>query len=91
MSSPEPAEPVSYVKLLREIRDRIGEEIADMTIEERLRWHESQEVAQSWRSCSRGPRSPRGLLAQHDRWTMSDPTASSVRRCVAANERDGQL
>ena len=44
MSSPEPAEPVSYVKLLREIRDRIGEEIADMTIEERLRWHESQEL-----------------------------------------------
>lgn len=45
MSSPEPTEPVSYVKLLREIRDRINEEIADMTIEERLRWHESQEVA----------------------------------------------
>ena len=44
MSSPEPTEPVSYVKLLREIRDRIGEEIADMTIEERLRWHESQEL-----------------------------------------------
>ena len=45
MSSPESTEPVSYVKLLREIRDRFGEEIADMTIEERLRWHESQEVA----------------------------------------------
>ena len=44
MSSPESTEPVSYVKLLREIRDRIGEEIADMTIEERLRWHESQEL-----------------------------------------------
>lgn len=34
----------SHVKHLREIRDRIGEEIADMTIEERLRWHESQEL-----------------------------------------------
>ena len=44
MSSPEPTEPVSYVKLLREIRDRNGEEIADMTIEERLRWHETQEL-----------------------------------------------
>ena len=45
MSSPTPTEPVSYVKLLREIRDRINEEIADMTTEERLRWHESQEVS----------------------------------------------
>lgn len=44
MSSPEPPEPVSYIQLLREISDRIGEEIADMTIEERLRWHESQEL-----------------------------------------------
>ena len=44
MSSSEPTEPVSYVKLLREIRDRINEEIADMTIEERLHWHESQEL-----------------------------------------------
>ena len=44
MNSPGPTEPVSYIKLLREIRDRIGEEIADMTIEERLRWHESQEL-----------------------------------------------
>ena len=45
MSSPMPTEPVSYVKLLREIRDRINEEIADMTTEERLHWHESQEVS----------------------------------------------
>ena len=45
MSSPTPTEPVSYVKLLREIRDRINEEIADMTTEDRLRWHESQEVS----------------------------------------------
>ena len=37
MSSPEPPEPVSYM-------DRIGEEIADMTIEERLQWHDSQEL-----------------------------------------------
>lgn len=44
MSNPESTKPVSYVKLLREIRDRINEEIADMTIEERLRWHESQEL-----------------------------------------------
>ena len=44
MSSPTPTEPVSYIKLLRENRDRINEEIADMTIEERLRWHESQEL-----------------------------------------------
>ncbi len=44
MSSPGPPEPVSYIQLLREIRDRIGEEIADMTIEERLQWHESQEL-----------------------------------------------
>ena len=44
MTSPTPTEPVSYIKLLREIRDRIGEEIADMTIEERLHWHATQEL-----------------------------------------------
>ncbi len=49
MSSPTPTEPVSYVKLLREIRDRINEEIADMTTEDRLRWHESQEVSPALR------------------------------------------
>ena len=45
MTSPTPPEPVDYIKLLRENRDRINEEIADMTIEERLRWHESQEIS----------------------------------------------
>ena len=62
MSSPTPTEPVSYVKLLREIRDRINEEIADMTIEERLRWHESQEVAPELEklfSRAKPPRPPR--------------------------------
>lgn len=49
MNSPEPPEPISYIKLFREIRDRINEEIADMTIEERLRWHESQEPPRSRR------------------------------------------
>ena len=45
MTSPTPPEPGDYIKLLRENRDRINEEIADMTIEERLRWHESQEIS----------------------------------------------
>ena len=70
MSSPEPAEPVSYVKLLREIRDRIGEEIADMTIEERLRWHESQEVApeleELFSRAKKPPRPPRSTRPVDD-------------------------
>ncbi len=43
MTSPTRPPSISYVKLLREIRNRINEEIADMTIDERLRWHESQD------------------------------------------------
>lgn len=62
MSSRRLSEPVSYVKLLREIRDRINEEIADMTIDERLRWHETQEVSpelQDLMARAKPPKPPR--------------------------------
>lgn len=35
--------PFSYVKHLREIRDRINKELEHMTAEEAYRWHQSRE------------------------------------------------
>ena len=43
MSDSAKGRPYSYVRHLREIRDRINDELADMTPAERLEWHQSQE------------------------------------------------
>lgn len=45
--------PVSYVKILREIRDEINREIAGMSFEEQQRWREQQRAMQSERDAPR--------------------------------------
>lgn len=69
MSSSMAPEPANYIKLLREIRDQINEEIADMTIDERLRWHEAQEVSpelQDLMARAKPPKPPRGRPEDRD-------------------------
>ena len=59
MNDPTGDQPFSHVKHLREIRDRINEEIADMTIEERLHWHRTQELDPELEALFARPKPPR--------------------------------
>lgn len=43
MNDPTGDQPFSHVKHLREIRDRINDELEHMTAEEAYRWHKSRE------------------------------------------------
>ncbi len=43
MTEPTEKKPFSYVKHLREIRDRINKELEHMTPEEAHQWHQSRE------------------------------------------------
>ena len=44
MTEPTGTKPFSYVKHLREVRDRINKELEHMTAEEAYQWHLSQEI-----------------------------------------------
>lgn len=63
MTDPTDERPFSYVKHLREIRDRIGKELEHMTAEEAYRWHQSREYKnpklRRLMSSARPPKPPR--------------------------------
>ena len=63
MTDPTDERPFSYVKHLREIRDRIGKELEHMTAEEAYRWHQSREYKnpklRRLMSSTRPPKPPR--------------------------------
>ena len=66
MTDPADKRPFSYVKHLREIRDRINKELEHMTAEEAYQWHLSQEIkSATLRRLMSGARPPKPPRSQH--------------------------
>jgi len=66
MTDPTDKRPFSYVKHLREIRDRINKELEHMTAEEAYQWHLSQEIkSPTLRRLMSRARPPKPPRSQH--------------------------